>query len=107
MFAEAAEEMANLSLSRERLEGEALSSDPENAIKMIFRRILTRPPSSVELEELVAFYQSQMERLESETLKATELLSDAERAAGTANEIAALKMVARVLLNLNENITRG
>lgn len=107
MFAEAAEEMANLSLSRERLEGQALSGDPENAIETIFRRILTRPPSSVELEALVAFYQSQMERLESETLKAAELLSDAERAEGAANEIAALKMVARVLLNLNENITRG
>ena len=119
MFAEVAEEMASEAILSEGpnpvkagiqqgpINDQRGVSPASRAIETIFRRILTRPPLRVELEELVAFYQSQIERLESETLKAAELLSDAERAAGAANEIAALKMVARVLLNLNENITRG
>lgn len=104
MFSEAAEELA---LLRERFEGQALSSARTNAITLIFRRILTRPPTKSDLGELLAFYQKQIERLGSDELKATEILSDAENLGGAADEMAALKMVARVLLNLNENITRG
>ncbi len=100
MFAEAAGELAHLTLLSE-------GPNPVEAIDLMFRRVLTRPPSSAEMEGLIAFYYKQLERFDSGELKASEILSDPDKPGEAADEIAALKMVARVLLNLNENITRG
>ena len=63
------------------------------------QQIGARNPTRVELEL------AQVIVITSGELKADEILS-AERGAVT-SELAAWAMVARVLLNLNENITRG
>ena len=95
MFHEAAEGLA-------RLSGTGGGQDP---LGSIFRRVLTRLPSEVEKQEYLAFYETQRARLASGELKADAILS-ADKGPVTP-EIAAWAMVARVLLNLNENITRG
>jgi hypothetical protein len=95
MFHEAAEGLA-------RLSGTGGGQDP---LGSIFRRVLTRLPSEVEKQEYLAFYETQRARLASGELKADAILS-ADKGPVTP-ELAAWAMVARVLLNLNENITRG
>ncbi len=119
MFAEAAEKLANLTLSGDGPNRGKLTTKqgaikdptglhaPRDAIELIFRRVLTRAPSTAEMEGLLVFYEKQLDRFNQEHLKASEVLSDVGKAGGSPNEVAALKMVARVLLNLNENITRG
>ncbi len=119
MFGEAAAELAHLTLLGRG--GNSVKSDTEQgqaanpgglrgtgeAIELMFRRVVTRPPSSVEMEGLLAFYHEQLERFESGGLKASEVLGGAAKAGDNGDELAALKMVARVILNLNETITRG
>ncbi|PAW63016.1 MAG: hypothetical protein B9S36_05590 [Verrucomicrobiia bacterium Tous-C2TDCM] len=95
MFHEAAEGLA-------RLSGAGEGEDP---LGSIFRRVLTRLPSEVEKQDYLAFYETQRARLASGELKADAILS-ADKGPVTP-EIAAWAMVARVVLNLNENITRG
>ncbi|MBU6181015.1 MAG: DUF1553 domain-containing protein, partial [Verrucomicrobia bacterium] len=95
MFHEAAEGLA-------RLTGAVVGQDP---LGSLFRRVLTRTPSEDEKKEYRAYYETQRARLASGGLKAGAILS-AEKGPVTP-ELAAWAMVARVLLNLNENITRG
>lgn len=82
----------------------ALAGSDEERVAYLFRRCLTRPPESDELERVLAFYRIQRERLDRGELEAEVLAGpgDAdlvERAAWTA--------VARALLNLDETVTRG
>ncbi|MCB1205897.1 MAG: PSD1 domain-containing protein [Verrucomicrobiae bacterium] len=95
MFHEAAEGLA-------RLTGSGGQKDP---LELLFRRVLAREPAEAERKEFLAYHAAQLSRITSGELKADEILS-AERGAVT-SELAAWAMVARVLLNLNENITRG
>ena len=74
-------------------------------VSLLFRRCLTRPPSSEERAALAQFYQTQLARFTSGELKATEIM-DAP-AAARLNEQAAWTAVARVLLNLDETINKS
>ncbi|MBE0541093.1 MAG: PSD1 domain-containing protein [Verrucomicrobia bacterium] len=85
----------------------AAKADGDEAARaeMLFRRCLTRPPSPEEREKLVRFYRTQLARFASGELKAAELLDvkEGERL----NEQAAWTAVARVLMNLDETVTKG
>lgn len=98
MFGEAAEALAHAT-------GLNDPSNPVASLDAMFRRVLTRPPTESERDEFLAFYEAQKARLQSGELDPVALLSDAP--ADRAAEIAAWKMVARVLLNLDEAITKG
>jgi len=74
-------------------------------VELLFRRCLTRPPSPAELEKLTRFYQTQLARFASGELKATEILQVKE--GQNLNEQAAWTTLARVLMNLDETITKG
>jgi len=100
MFHEAAEGLARLTGA-----SAAPSVGGLDPLGSLFRRVLTRTPSEAERKEYLAFYETQRARLASGGLEAGAILS-AEKGPVTA-ELAAWAMVARVLLNLNENITRG
>jgi hypothetical protein len=79
--------------------------DEATGVDLLFRRCLTRPPSNEEREKLVRFYKAQLARFASGELKATELLDvkEGERL----DELAAWTTVARVLMNLDEAITKS
>jgi hypothetical protein len=85
----------------------AAQADGDEAARaeLLFRRCLTRPPSNEEREKLVRFYKAQLARFASGELKATELLDvkEGERL----DELAAWTAVARVLMNLDEAITKS
>ncbi len=85
----------------------AAKSDGDAAarIEMMFRRCLTRPPSSEERSALAKFYEGQFARFVSGDLKATEIMHAKDDA--HLNEQAAWTTVARVLLNLDETINKS
>jgi hypothetical protein len=97
VFMEAAREM-----------GSAISKSGKGSItekvEALFRRCLTRPPSAEELEKLTAFYEKQLARFEAGELKAAEFLRENENAS---SEQAAWTALARVLLNLDETISKS
>jgi len=100
MFHEAAEALAKSIGS-----GEGVNPvEPGLRLEQLFRRILTRPPTAEEKADFLAFYEAQRARFVSGELQAATLLEDKTN---PAPETAAWKMVARVLLNLNEAINRG
>ena len=99
MFTEAAVALADSTLS-------GLGHNPVESEKVaaeIFRRILTREPDQSELTDLVNYYESQLARLKSGEL-APEKISGQEAATPAQ---AAWAMVARVILNLDEAVTKG
>jgi hypothetical protein len=79
--------------------------DEAKRAELIFRRCLTRPPSSEEREKLVRFYTDQLARFTSGELKATEIMEAKE--GERLNEQAAWTTVVRVLLNLDETINKS
>ena len=85
----------------------AAKADGDEAARaeMMFRRCLTRPPTSAEQAKLVQFYQAQLARFASGELKATEIMEAKDDA--HLNEQAAWTTVARVLLNLDETINKS
>jgi hypothetical protein len=100
MFQEAAAALA-------RQTGLSDGPDPVESgamIESLFRRILTRPPSEAEKADFVAFYEAQHSRLAAGDLKAELILEGTD---GVTPELAAWAMVARVILNSNEAVTRG
>ncbi len=99
MFHEASE-----ALAKQTGEGRNDKVGTEAILEILFRRILTRPPTTEERKDLVGFFEKQRARLASGELNAETIMSDKTIASP---ETAAWKMVARVLLNLNEAITRG
>lgn len=76
----------------------------ESVMEQVFRRCLTRPPSSKELSKLAIFYRAQLQRFESGELKAAEINGKDDAADAKA---AAWTTVARVLMNLDETITKS
>jgi hypothetical protein len=78
----------------------------EEQATLLFRRCLTRPPTEEELSKLVAFFRQQTSRLAAGELKATELM-DEEKATDQLNDQAAWTAVARVLMNLDEAVTKS
>jgi hypothetical protein len=81
------------------------SGTVEERITRLFRRCLTRPPTDEEVAKLVAFYEKQAARFADGELKASELLGTSE--GEQLNERAAWTTVARVLLNLDETVTKS
>ena len=75
---------------------------PAEKATYAFRRCLTRPPTQAEIEKLTAFHAAQLARIEKGELKSTELMP------GKATpEETAWMTVARILLNLDETITKN
>ena len=76
----------------------------EDQVDALFRRCLTRAPDRDEVSQLAAFFQAQKRRLELKELDAAKI---AGTGAGEASERAAWTILARVLLNLDEAVTKG
>ena len=79
--------------------------DEAQRAELIFRCCLTRPPSGEEREKLVQFYKTQLARFANGELKAADVLEAKE--GEHLNEQAAWTAVARVLMNLDETITKS
>ena len=77
----------------------------ESRARALFRRFLTRPPTDDELQKLVSFYEKQVERFDSGELNANDLMGEDE--GDGMNEKAAWTAVARVLMNLDETVTKS
>jgi hypothetical protein len=85
----------------------------DNQVRHGFRLCLGREPSAVELKQLTTFVARQCDHYEAHPAEATELLGAGRPAGrqlasapGEAAPKAALVLLARVLLNLDETITR-
>jgi hypothetical protein len=81
-----------------------LSGSPDGRVNSLFRRCLTRPPTEPERERLVHFYETQLDRFNRGELSAAAILGHTE--AKHPNDQAAWTALARVLLNLDETITK-
>jgi hypothetical protein len=84
-----------------RIEQAEFDSDEER-LWLLFRQLLTRPPSAEELRAIAAFRERQLKRLQAGQL-------DAAKIGGTKEPdvpLASWVMVARTLMNLDETITR-
>ena len=79
------------------------SEGEKNIVEELFRRCLTRPPSEEECSKLTGFYQAQLQRFKSGELKAKDFAFDSTQPSESA---AAWATVARVLMNLDEAITK-
>ena len=77
----------------------------ESVAEKLFRRCLTRPPSKEECLKLTRFYEAQMARFKKGELKADEFSSNSKEPMRP--EEVAWGAAARVLLNLDENITKS
>jgi hypothetical protein len=75
-------------------------------VEFLFRRCLTRRPSEQERARLVQFYNAQLARFKAGELKPADLLGDST-ISSRPDEQAAWTALARVLLNLDEMITKG
>jgi hypothetical protein len=83
------------------------AGDLESRARLAFRACVTRPPDTVEMNQLLAFYQRQHKRLVAGELNAAEITGTQRVPAGdTLEDLAVWTMVARLLLNLDETITK-
>ena len=85
------------------------SSPPDIEAKATyaFRLCLTRPPDTSELGELGDFYRNQLERFSSGSANPVAVTGvDKDKPPSDLNELAAWTAVSRVLLNLDEVVTR-
>jgi len=73
----------------------------------LMRRCVTRTPSADEVETLVAFYDEQLARFHSGDLKAAPVVGARVPKGVDVNELAAWVVAARVVLNLDETVTRN
>jgi hypothetical protein len=85
----------------------AESGTVEERMVEMFRRCVTRPPTADELAKLKGFYERQIERLAAGELKAAELMATKAEDVENLNDQAAWTAVARVLMNLDEMVTKG
>ncbi len=105
IFVECAQSLARKTLA----EGGATDAD---RITYAFRRALSRPPSGDEQRALLALLEKQRQRLATGALNANEIATGASEvpqnlpAGVTATQLAAYTVVSRVLLNLDETITK-
>ena len=95
MFTEAATALVTEALGSE-------AKDPKSVASRLFRRVMTRTPSDAEVADVVAFYEEQMERLKDGNLSAKKIATESNGV-----DHAAWVMVTRVLLNLDEFVTKG
>ena len=99
---EAAMEMARALAKRMFAE---VSGDPKSRAAYGFRLCLTRKPTAIELERLVALYNQQLANYKASP-QAAEQLVKGEAKELPAPELAAWTIVANVLLNLDETLTK-
>ena len=104
VFMEAARELGRRTL------GEGGETDSQR-VDYAFRRVLTRSPEDRERAEILSLLEHQRSRIEAGDLSATELAFNSPSPestidAGKTTELAAWTAVSRVLLNLDETITR-
>jgi hypothetical protein len=83
-----------------KMDGEAATR-----VEWLFRHCLTRAPSNEERAKLVQFYETQFARIASGEVKAADIMET--KNGECLNEQAAWTAVARVLLNLDETITKS
>jgi hypothetical protein len=76
----------------------------EQKLAFVFRRCLTRSPDPEELSRMSRFFQSQRRRFELKELDAAKVAGPGP---GDTIERAAWCVLARVLLNLDEAVTKG
>jgi len=81
----------------------------EATVEAVFRKCLTRPPSGEERAQLALYFQAQLRRFSAGELSAAEFLGAELKSEpqSSLNEIAAWTALARVLLNLDETITKS
>ena len=84
------------------------ASDEQDAIETMFHSILLRDPSAKELELMVDYHHNYLEKFRVDMKDAEKLVSVGEYEKSNADtaETAALMMVAQVLYNLDETITK-
>jgi Protein of unknown function (DUF1553)/Protein of unknown function (DUF1549)/Planctomycete cytochrome C len=82
----------------------ALGGPVEARIEALFRRCLTRTPDRDEVSRLLVFLHSQKSRFDLKELDAQKIAGPGD---GDASERAAWTVLARVLLNLDEAVTKG
>jgi hypothetical protein len=105
VFVECAQAFARKTLA------EGGRSDAER-ITYAFRRALARPPSSDEKAELLALLRKETNRIAEGWLNANEIATGKDEAASdlpkgaSPTQLAAYTIVSRVLLNLDETITK-
>jgi hypothetical protein len=83
----------------------------EDRIRYLFKIALTRIPSERELKALIAYYQAQLAKFQAgqgdaKTIAFSHRECDKIEGVDT-KELAAWTLVCRVILNLNEMITKG
>ena len=76
-------------------------SSTNEAIAFIFKSFLTRPPTQMEQTKLVQFYQAQKERLQN-----GEIAPEVIGGKNATPDQAAFAMVSRIIMNLDETITK-
>ncbi|MCA9075221.1 MAG: PSD1 domain-containing protein [Planctomycetaceae bacterium] len=75
---------------------------PQDCLTNIFRRVLTRPPTEDELNALLDYQQTQLARLNEGELSPDDISGQEN----TSADLASWMMVARVVMNLDEAITK-
>jgi Protein of unknown function (DUF1553)/Protein of unknown function (DUF1549)/Planctomycete cytochrome C len=78
----------------------------EERVDILFRRCLTRTPDRDEVSQLARFFLAQKRRFDLKELDAATIAGPGD-GQGEANERAAWTVLARVLLNLDEAVTKG
>jgi hypothetical protein len=96
VFEEAAQALGRLMVAR--------GGPVEERVDTLFRRCLTRAPDPDEASQLARYFQAQKRRFELKELDAAKIAGPGE---GEATERAAWTVLARVLLNLDEAVTKG
>ena len=83
-------------------------ADPRSRAARVFRITTSRRPREAELKRVVALYEAEITRFTKEVKAAKALLNDYATALDDAKtaEMAAWTMVANVLLNLDESLTK-
>jgi hypothetical protein len=80
--------------------------DPAARATYGFRRALTRRPTPQELDRLLAFWRMEVDRFQRDHNSAVEVVKDDSGPSSQSSELAAWTMVANILLNLDETITK-
>jgi hypothetical protein len=78
-----------------------MDGDQQQRLSSLFRRLLTRPPTTEEAQALRDFQATQLARLQRHEIDAAKVGGP-----GATAEAAAWAMTARVLMNLDEAITK-
>jgi cytochrome c553 len=82
-------------------QADAIEGNVEASI-FVFRRLLTRPPTSTELKLIKQYFDKQLQRLETKELDAAALT----KSKVATNRQAALMLLARAVMNTDELVTR-